>query len=51
MYLDHQHGDPATVPRNLMSQCQQYGFQRIAPTIDRMAAKTFYTTTIVADKR
>ena len=51
MYLDHQHGDPAEFPRNLMSQCQQYGFQRIAPTVDRMAAKTFYTTTIVADKR
>jgi len=51
VYLDRQVGDADVNPRNLMSQCQQYGFQRIAPTVDRMAAKTFYTTVVVADKR
>jgi aminopeptidase N len=35
----------------LTLQCQQYGFQRIAPSLDCMAAKCYYTTTIVADKR
>ena len=30
---------------------QQYGFQRIVPCVDRMASKTYYTTTIVADSR
>eukprot|EP00808_Paulinella_micropora_P022094 g22450.t1 len=36
-------------PPTMITQCQQYGFQRIAPGVDRMAAKTFYTTTIVAN--
>lgn len=38
-------------PKTMITQCQQYGFQRICPAIDRMAAKAFYTTTILADKR
>jgi len=47
-YLDFQ---PEKRPRNIITQCQQYGFQRIVPCIDTMNAKTFYTTTIAADKR
>tara|TARA_R110002050_G_scaffold76467_1_gene163258 strand:- start:41 stop:235 length:195 start_codon:yes stop_codon:yes gene_type:complete len=35
----------------MITQCQQHGFQRIAPFVDRMRAKSFYTTTIVADAR
>lgn len=38
-------------PRTIITQCQQYGFQRIVPAIDAMPAKAFYTTRIVADKR
>eukprot|EP00466_Bigelowiella_natans_P011040 jgi/Bigna1/81557/fgenesh1_pg.81_\ len=38
-------------PKTMITQCQQYGFQRIVPAIDRMSAKAFFTTTIVADKR
>lgn len=33
------------------SQCQQYGFQRIVPSLDYMTAKAYYTTRIIADKR
>ena len=40
-----------TVEVNIFEQCQQYGFQRIVPCIDKMDAKTFYTTTIIADTR
>jgi aminopeptidase N len=42
---------PAGCPRTIISQCQQYGFQRITPCMDYMTAKAFYTTTITADKR
>jgi len=42
---------PAGAPRTIISQCQQYGFQRIVPSIDAMPAKAFYTTRIIADKR
>jgi len=45
----HQHEMPLVLIYR--SQCQQYGFQRIVPSIDLMAAKCYYTTTIVADKR
>jgi len=33
------------------SQCQQYGFQRIVPSLDFMTAKAYYTTRLVADAR
>eukprot|EP00468_Gymnochlora_sp_CCMP2014_P007526 CAMPEP_0167761716 /NCGR_PEP_ID=MMETSP0110_2-20121227/12336_1 /TAXON_ID=629695 /ORGANISM="Gymnochlora sp., Strain CCMP2014" /LENGTH=1000 /DNA_ID=CAMNT_0007648449 /DNA_START=1 /DNA_END=3003 /DNA_ORIENTATION=+ len=39
------------MPKTMITQCQQYGFQRICPAIDRMSAKAFFTTTIVADER
>ena len=38
-------------PKTIITQCQQYGFQRIVPCIDTMDAKTYYTTTIIADAR
>lgn len=38
-------------PRSIISQCQQWGFQRIAPCIDDMRAKCTWTTTIIADSR
>ncbi|OQR98439.1 metalloprotease family M01 [Achlya hypogyna] len=41
---------PEGCPRTIITQCQQYGFQRIVPCIDTMDAKAYYTTTIVADK-
>jgi aminopeptidase N len=42
---------PTGAPQTMITQCQQYGFQRIVPCVDRMASKTFYTTTIVASIR
>lgn len=39
---------PPGKPQTMISQCQQYGFQRIVPCIDTMNAKTFYTTRITA---
>jgi len=42
---------PEDKPRTIISQCQQWGFQRIAPCIDDMRAKCTWTTTIIADSR
>ena len=42
---------PEGQPRTIISQCQQWGFQRIAPCIDDMRAKCTWTTTIIADSR
>ena len=42
---------PKGQPRTIISQCQQWGFQRIAPCIDDMRAKCTWTTTIIADSR
>lgn len=42
---------PEGLPRTIISQCQQWGFQRIAPCIDDMRAKCTWTTTIIADSR
>ena len=42
---------PEGKPRTIISQCQQWGFQRIAPCIDDMRAKCTWTTTIIADSR
>ncbi len=40
---------PAGAPPQQITQCQQWGFQRIVPCIDDMTAKCTYTTTITAD--
>lgn len=39
---------PAGQPAQI-TQCQQWGFQRLVPCLDDMTAKCTYTTTIVAD--
>ncbi len=41
---------PAGAPPQQITQCQQWGFQRIVPCIDDMTAKCTYTTTIIADE-
>jgi len=41
---------PEGMPQTMISQCQQYGFQRIVPCVDMMTSKTFYTTRITASK-
>ncbi|MFH1116262.1 MAG: M1 family metallopeptidase [Pseudomonadota bacterium] len=40
---------PPGAPQQFMSQCQQWGFQRIAPILDDCRAKCTMTTTIEAD--
>jgi aminopeptidase N len=42
---------PPGAPPTQITQCQQWGFQRIVPCIDAMTAKCTYTTTIIADER
>ncbi|NYT07291.1 MAG: DUF3458 domain-containing protein, partial [Methanomicrobiales archaeon] len=42
---------PDGAPPTMISQCQQWGFQRIVPCIDDMTAKCTYITTIIADER
>jgi aminopeptidase N len=42
---------PAGAPPQQITQCQQWGFQRLVPCIDEMTAKCTYTTTIIADER
>ncbi len=42
---------PEGAPPQQITQCQQWGFQRIVPCIDDMTAKCTYTTTIIADSR
>ncbi len=42
---------PAGAPQQQITQCQQWGFQRIVPCIDDMRAKCTYKTTIIADSR
>ncbi|MBP1908974.1 M1 family metallopeptidase [Methanolobus bombayensis] len=42
---------PTGAPPQQITQCQQWGFQRIVPCIDDMTAKCTYTTTIIADER
>ena len=41
---------PPGAPQQYMSQCQQWGFQRIMPIIDDCRAKCTMTTTIEADR-
>ncbi|MDE4907204.1 M1 family metallopeptidase [Methanogenium marinum] len=42
---------PKGAPPQQITQCQQWGFQRLVPCIDDMTAKCTYTTTIIADNR
>jgi aminopeptidase N len=42
---------PAGAPPQQITQCQQWGFQRVVPCIDDMCAKCTYKTTIIADSR
>lgn len=42
---------PAGAPPTQITQCQQWGFQRLVPCFDDMTAKCTYTTTIIADDR
>jgi aminopeptidase N len=42
---------PAGAPPQQITQCQQWGFQRIVPCIDDMTAKCTYRTAIIADSR
>ena len=42
---------PPGAPRQYVSQCQQWGFQRIMPIFDDCRAKCTMTTTIEADAR
>jgi aminopeptidase N len=42
---------PVGAPPQQITQCQQWGFQRLVPCIDDMTAKCTYTTTIIADER
>uniref|UniRef100_A0A0A9Z5U0 M1 family aminopeptidase n=1 Tax=Lygus hesperus TaxID=30085 RepID=A0A0A9Z5U0_LYGHE len=46
LYFDY---TPELCPQTIITQCQQYGFQRITPSIDQMLNKQVYTTTIIAD--
>lgn len=48
MYFDE---TPKGAPQQLITQCQQWGFQRMVPCFDVMNVKCTYKTTIVADKR
>ena len=42
---------PKNYPPTQITQCQQWGFQRLVPCIDYMNAKCTYITTITADSR
>lgn len=42
---------PPGAPPQQITQCQQWGFQRLVPCIDDMTAKCTYTTTIIADEQ
>lgn len=42
---------PVGAPPQQITQCQQWGFQRIVPCIDDMTAKCTYRTAIIADSR
>ncbi len=48
LYFDE---TPKNAPPTQITQCQQWGFERLVPCIDDMTAKCTYMTTIRADKR
>ncbi|RME77492.1 DUF3458 domain-containing protein [Candidatus Woesearchaeota archaeon] len=41
---------PKGAPPQMITQCQQWGFRRLVPTIDEMTTKCTYLTTITARK-
>lgn len=42
---------PGDLPQQYMSQCEQWGFQRIMPVIDDCTAKCTFKTVVEGDKR
>ena len=48
MYYDKA---PLGAPPQQITQCQQWGFQKLTPSFDYMNAKATYKTKIIADKR
>ncbi len=42
---------PGGAPQQYMSQCQQFGFQRILPIVDDCTAKCTFRTTLEGDER
>jgi aminopeptidase N len=42
---------PPGAPPTQITQCQQWGFQRLVPCIDDMTAKCTYRTSLIADHR
>ncbi len=46
-----QHSALSTLPQQYMSQCQQFGFQRILPIVDDCTAKCTFRTTLEGDAR
>ena len=48
MYYDKA---PKGAPPQQITQCQQWGFQKLTPSFDYMNAKATYKTKIIADKR
>jgi len=48
LYFDE---TPPGAPPTQITQCQQWGFQRLVPCIDDMTAKCTYMTTIIASSR
>lgn len=48
LYFDE---TPDGAPPTQITQCQQWGFQRIVPCIDDMTVKCTYRSTITADKK
>ncbi|MBT4870877.1 MAG: DUF3458 domain-containing protein [Candidatus Diapherotrites archaeon] len=48
MYYDK---TPSGAPPQMITQCQQWGFQKLTPSFDSMNGKATYKTKIIADKR
>ncbi len=48
MYYDE---TPEGAPPTMITQCQQWGFQRLIPSFDEMNAKITYRTTIIGDEK
>lgn len=48
LYFDQ---TPRGAPPQQITQCQQWGFQRIVPSVDEMNAKCTYNTTITANNK
>lgn len=48
LYYDH---TCEGCPPQMITQCQQWGFRRLIPTLDEMTTKCTYVTTITANKK